>query len=186
MFDPDAAFLIATKRLILRPLDPQQDLAALHRIGGDARVAAMMQSLKTGWSLDEAAEFLERARWRGKPGFRHAVALRSAPGALIGTVGIGGDPVSTAYFIDPDHWGQGIATEAMAAFLAAAMGRFDIADITAGHFADNPASGAVLRKLGFVRDGEELGTNAARLEPARILLYRLERAQLKADDHEIP
>lgn len=178
--------MIETQRLILRPLDPRGDLAALHRIGGDARVARMMQSTKTGWSLDEAAAFLDRSLWRGRLGFRHAVALRSASQELIGTVGIGGLPVSTAYFVEPDLWGRGIITEAMAAFLPAVMDRFGVDGVTAGHFADNPASGAVLSKLGFVRDGEEIGKNAARLEPARILLYRLDRAQLKAANHEIP
>ena len=69
--------LIETERLVIRPLDPEGDLAALHRIGADPRVSGMMQSVAPDWTLAQAAEFLERSRWRGVIGFRHAIALRT-------------------------------------------------------------------------------------------------------------
>lgn len=172
--------LIATERLILRPLDLAGDLASLHRIGLDRRVSRMMQSIAPDWTPGQAATFLERSRWRGQIGFRHAIALRSAPEILIGTIGIGGDPVSTAYFLDADHWGKGYATEALAGFLAAVMPRFAAHRVEAGHFADNPASGAVLRKVGFIETGRETGVSAARSEAAPVIDYRLDLARLKA------
>ena len=52
-------------------------------------------------------------------------------------------------FIDTQHWGLGCAFEAMGAFLAYFMRKFDLSEVAADHFDDNPASGAVLRKLGF-------------------------------------
>lgn len=176
MSGPEPTFVIETDRLILRPLDPDGDLVALHRIGADPRVAGMMASIKGNWTLEEAGEFLERAMWRGRLGFRLAVALRAAPIEMIGTVGIGGSPVSCAYFLAPVHWGQGLATEAMAAFLPAVMTRFGVKSVGAGHFADNLASGAVLRKLGFRPDGEDMEQSAAREAPALVKLYRLDRA----------
>lgn len=153
---------IGTERLVLRPLDPVADVAALHRIGRDARVARMMMSIAPDWSLRQAAAFLEASRWHGRPGFRLAIALRAAPERMIGTVGIGGDPVSVAFFVDPAHWSLGYATEAMGAFLSVVLPRFGLSGVEADHFADNPASGAVLRKLGFVETGRAVGTSAAR------------------------
>ncbi len=172
--------LIATERLILRPLDPVGDLEAMHRIGSDRRVSRMMQSIAPDWTLEQAAAFIDRSRWRGEIGFRHAIALRSAPGMMIGTIGIGGDPVSTAYFLDVDHWGKGYATEALAGFLASVMPRFAALHIEAGHFADNPASGAVLRKVGFIETVQETGTSAARTEASHVVNYRLDLTKLKA------
>lgn len=172
--------LIETKRLVIRPLDPVTDVGAMHRIGLDRRVSGMMQSIAPDWTGEAAAQFLERSRWRGTLGFRHAIALRSEPQAMIGTVGIGGDPVSTAFFLDPAYWGHGYATEALAAFLSVVMARFGLASVEADHFADNPASGAVLRKVGFVETGRETGSSEARLEAAPIVNYRLDLTLLKA------
>ncbi|WP_422121132.1 GNAT family N-acetyltransferase [Paragemmobacter straminiformis] len=83
-------------------------------------------------------------------------------------------------FLDPAHWGRGYATEALSAFLALVMPRFGLTSIEAGHFGDNPASGAVLRKVGFVETGREAGSSAARLEAAPIVNYRLDLTLLKA------
>lgn len=170
---------IETQRLVIRALDPAYDLAALHGIGRDPRVARMMGSIAPDWTPAQAAEFLERSRWRGRIGFRHAIALRCAPEVMIGMVGIGGEPVSTAYFIDPACWGRGYATEALAAFLPVVMGRFGLVSVVADHFADNPASDAVLRKVGFVETGRATGSSAARQQEAEVVTYALDLARLK-------
>ena len=56
------------------------------------------------------------------------------------------------YWIAQRHWGQGYATEAGRAVLdiAATLGH---RELVASHFLDNPASGKVLRKLGFEPTG---------------------------------
>jgi RimJ/RimL family protein N-acetyltransferase len=59
------------------------------------------------------------------------------------------------YLIRPDHWGRGIATEAIAAVIEFAFERMDppLNRIEADHYTENPASGRVLEKLGFAREG---------------------------------
>ena len=79
-----------------------------------------------------------------------------------------------AYFVAPDAQGRGIASEAMRAFLAACFDAFDLPAIHADRFEDNPASGAVLERLGFRRTGLGVGESAARPGPARLVLYRLD------------
>lgn len=49
----------------------------------------------------------------------------------------------------PDAWGKGYATEAARLAVRFAFETLGLAVLAAGHFADNPASGRVLQKLGF-------------------------------------
>ena len=60
------------------------------------------------------------------------------------------------FVLHPDAQGRGYATEAARAVVAVARHSLPIDRLVSGHFTDNPASGAVLRKLGFVASGEEL------------------------------
>ena len=53
----------------------------------------------------------------------------------------------------PSHWGRGYATEAGRAVIATVRDSLRIDRLVSGHFVDNPASGRVLRKLGFVATG---------------------------------
>ncbi|WP_164870807.1 GNAT family N-acetyltransferase [Mesobaculum littorinae] len=173
------SYRLETPRLTLRSLR-LRDWRALQRLGADPRVAPMMASLRTPWPAAEVRDWIRAAPYRGRPGFRLAICRR---GQVIGSLGLGplraGAAPDLAYFLGPRHWGRGFATEAVGAFVADVMDRFDLPAVTAGHFADNPGSGRVLGKLGFVRTGEEMALSAARLEPARNLLYRLDRNSLR-------
>jgi RimJ/RimL family protein N-acetyltransferase len=142
------------------------------RIGGQRQVARMMASLRSPWVEQDVRRWIARSIWRGTPGFRLAVCLPDE--TLVGTVGVGGEHIpSCAFFLDPSHAGKGYATEAMRALLADAIPRFCLTVIEADHFADNPASGGVLSKLGFEKIGQGMGQGGARLEPAPIVHYRL-------------
>jgi RimJ/RimL family protein N-acetyltransferase len=78
--------------------------------------------------------------------------------ALIGMIGlhkIAADPTSLelGYYLSPDHWGRGLVTEAGVAVTAFGLALAGAAHLCAGYFEDNPASGRVLAKLGFVEVG---------------------------------
>ena len=94
-------------------------------------------------------------------------------------VGFGGDPLSLGYFLGRDDWGRGYMTEALSAFLPELFDRFPMNRIVADHFADNPASGRVLQKMGFEKTGEEMGISKARLEPAPLITYAVTRDTFK-------
>lgn len=165
---------LLTRRLTLRALS-FDDISDLQRIGGQKNVARMLLSVKSPWPQEDVRTWIERSLWRGQLGFRLAICLRES-NTLIGTVGIGGTPPTCAYFLDPEHWGNGYATEAMASFLDACFKTFDLATVEADHFTDNPASGAVMRKLGFVETGHGEGRSAARESSSPNVLYRLDKA----------
>jgi RimJ/RimL family protein N-acetyltransferase len=167
---------ITTPRLVIQPLRIR-DAPALTRFGGLPEVARMLASVPSPWPVDHALDWMAKGAWRGRAGFRVGIFR---DGTLIGIVGLGGTPMGVAYFIDPAHAGQGYATEAMQGLLAFAYARFDLDDIMADHFTDNPASGRVLQKLGFENIGTGLGESAARLEPAPIVHYRLTKARFES------
>ena len=57
------------------------------------------------------------------------------------------------YWIGVPHWGLGYATEAAAAVLRYGFEELGLRRIHAGHYANNPASGRVLTKVGMAREG---------------------------------
>jgi RimJ/RimL family protein N-acetyltransferase len=72
---------------------------------------------------------------------------------LIGMVGLApaadGRSAELGYYIARDHWGHGVATEAALAITRVGFESFGYHKLTSGYYADNPASGRVLAKLGF-------------------------------------
>jgi len=76
---------------------------------------------------------------------------------LVGAVGLarkeGEDQTELGYWIARPFWGRGIATEAARALIENGRESLRVKRFVAGHFTDNPASGQVLRKLGFRSTG---------------------------------
>jgi RimJ/RimL family protein N-acetyltransferase len=74
---------------------------------------------------------------------------------LIGGIGLGG-LVGLGYWLIPDAWGQGIATEASAALLSKHFENEGATPILSGYLKDNFGSANVQAKLGFVITGESI------------------------------
>ena len=167
-------FTLYTPRLTIRALGDAdaEAFAALMREEVTRNLAVFPKSL----SVDDARDAIKRRAWTGYAGFSLGIEYE---GALIGFVGCGGSPISLAYALGCDHWGQGLATEALSAFLPALFDRFPAKTLLADHFEDNPASGAILCKFGFVQTGKDIGTSKARLEPAPVITYALARDSLR-------
>jgi ribosomal-protein-alanine N-acetyltransferase len=74
---------------------------------------------------------------------------------FIGSCGIGFDSETTAgggYILNPRFWGKGYAAEAWKVVVDWARGQPNVKRIEATHHPDNPASGAVMRKVGLTFD----------------------------------
>ena len=77
------------------------------------------------------------------------------------------------YWIARAHWGKGFATEASRALIDIAK-VLKLPRLEASHFLDNPASGRVLEKLGFVATGMSAARySCARGGEAMSRIYRL-------------
>jgi len=146
---------LATPRLTLRPpeLGDARRIAAL---ASDYDVASMTTSIPYPLAVDEAADFVLRMDYRDFD--REAIfAIDTETDGLIGLIGLhpGGAPApELGYWIGRPYWGRGYATEAAEAAVNWAGGPWRKGYVLAGHFADNPASGRVLDKAGFLYTGE--------------------------------
>lgn len=144
---------IRSGRLFLRPAFPE-DSRELYEAICDAGIVSMLASAPWPYLRKDAEAFCTAAVDPLTP--RFVITLPGAKGApIIGTVGFkhaeGG--LEMGFWIARDHWGRGYATEAGRAALEVvrALGH---RRVQAGHYLDNPASGRVLRKLGFRETGE--------------------------------
>lgn len=140
-----------TERLFLRPAWPEDWEGVL---GGIADEGVVMNLARAPWPYGpaEAREFVSRGQDPCYPSF---LIVLPDSGRTIGCTGLGDDrgDIEIGYWLARPFWGQGYATEA-------GRGVLEIARLLghtrarAGHFVDNPASGRVLRKLGFRPTGE--------------------------------
>lgn len=146
---------LATERLALRhPNDG--DANAIVNIVGDWDVARRLARVPHPYGPDDAQFFIDQivpAEWVW------AITLRGSD-VLIGAVGLtpegGTETAELGYWLSPAHWGKGIATEAARAVVIFGFESLGFPYLTSGYFEDNPASGQILRKIGFVEIGRAL------------------------------
>lgn len=167
---------IVTPRLVLRPM-AARDASFIMDLARP-EVTRMLFSLKTGLSRKEADAFIATRLWRGLPGFAMTIEWDGAPVGYVATGVSHG--VEIYYALHPDHWGQGVMSEAVSAFIPEVFARFPINRLLADRFEDNPASGRLLEKCGFEVTGRGMGSSAGRLEPAPVITYALTREKLRA------
>lgn len=134
-----------SERLFLRPAFPEDWQAILAGVA-DEGVARNLANAPWPYGPDDAKSFAGLAQDARLPHF-----LVTLPGTgVIGSAGMGevdGRP-EIGYWIARQHWGKGYATEAARGVVEVAR-MLGHRQLSAGHYIDNPASGQVLRKLGF-------------------------------------
>lgn len=146
---------IHTDRFILRRYR-DDDVARINECVRDPRIYRNVGKIPPNQTLEDTREFITRTRrnWDTGEAFGFAVTRDEQIVASVGggTGGVHG-PFDVGYWVVPEAWGNGVATEAFSAFvhwLAVEKGK---RGVTAGYFTDNPASGRVLSKTGFLPAG---------------------------------
>ena len=146
---------ITTPRLYLRP-PTQVDAARLTDLMGDLDVARMTARTPHPYGVSDAKAFIAQANAQGH-GIDRVFAIHFGSSGLVGCIGLftsdRGRP-EIGYWIGKPFWGQGLATEALGALQNWAAVHLGLRYLTAGYFADNPSSGVVLTKAGFLLTGE--------------------------------
>lgn len=176
-----------TPRLLLRP-PWADDAAELHAQINDAAIVRNLAHAPWPYGLDDAHDFVARDQDFFVPHF--LMVRRAANGPqIIGSVGLGRDPdgaVEIGYWLGRAFWGQGFAVEGARAVLGIAR-MLGHRRISAGHFTDNPASGAVLRKLGFAETGREVPRfSRGRGQAAPCRMFALDMSPDNSADAEEP
>lgn len=149
-----------TDRLYLRPAWAEDARAVFAGIA-EWDIVRNLSRVPWPYDLAHAEQFVARDPDPKGAGF---LIFRRGDDALVGSVGFGywfgedRDP-ELGYWVARAFWGQGLAAEAACAALDLAFEAYRYPRVSAGHFVDNPNSGAVLRKLGF------RATGAVKLHP---------------------
>jgi len=163
----EASPAVGTERLILRA--PRlSDAPRVAALANDFAVAANLSRMPFPYGPAEAEAFLgAMANLDWNLDARFAIEHRDE--GLIGMIGLeGADGLGPelGYWLGRAYWGQGFATEAARAALVWARDDWGRKLVTAGHHAENHASGEVLVKAGFLYTGVvEPRPSAARGEP---------------------
>lgn len=144
---------IRTDRLRLRRARTG-DAAAMHAILSDTRAMRY-------WSTEPHRTLAQTERWLAE--------MIAAPAAIsddyviehadevIGKAGLWRLP-EMGFLLHPDHWGRGLAREAVGAVIDHAFARHPIAAVTADVDPRNAASLNLLARLGFVETGRAART----------------------------
>lgn len=152
--------ILETQRLVLRPWR-ESDAGTLFKYASDPDVGP-----RAGWpphqSVEESLEIIKtvfsaEGMW--------AVELKETSEA-IGCVGylsascsnldIDEDQCEVGYWIGKPYWGQGICTEAMRAVVDYCFNTKGYSVLWGDFFPENPASGRVMEKCGFIDTGKEV------------------------------
>lgn len=147
--------VIATRRLTLRAPAPE-DAATIAHLANDLGIARNTSRMPHPYGAADAEAFVTAVAGQD-PTSAHTFLIDHDDHGPVGVVGAfhDADPMpEIGYWIGRPYWGRGLATEAVQGLVFWAGKRWGKRALTAGHFADNPASGRVLEKAGFLPTGE--------------------------------
>ncbi len=184
--------LIETDRLIMRPLAPD-DAEDYARVASDARIGAVMSHIPTPCPADLVREWSAQVPEQISAGTDYRlIIIIKADGALVGAtnlghmveLGVSGREYKLSYWIDPAHWGKGLATECAVGFRDWAFDTLQAGSLRAFCAMGNNASARVLEKTGFhfmntsmpVASASKLNPEAGRLRNA----YRMDKPRWKS------
>ncbi len=167
--------IMESGRIVLRPWR-ESDAPALYKYASDPEVGP-----RAGWEPHKSIkESLEIIRTVFHNDTIWAIELKET-GEPLGAMGYlpsegshlpsrEGEPL-VGYWVGRPYWNKGICTEALQLMLDHISEATDIRSLIGSHFIDNPASGRVMEKCGFVPTGETCvdQTLAGSDSPMRVL-----------------
>jgi len=177
---------LETEDLILRPIR-RRDVRDIHAYASDPEVAryVLWDAHKT---LADTRRYIHWIHRQYRQGFPSSWALElKSTGRVIGSIGFvwyseDNRSAELGYSLARPFWNQGYATQALAAVVRSAFDRLPVHRLEAEHDVRNPASGRVMLKCGFRREGVLRGRVFNKGEFADVVLYSL----LKTDPLPAP
>ena len=173
--------MMETNKIILRPWR-ESDAATLFKYASDPDVGP-----RAGWPPHKSVEeSLEVIRTVFHNDTTWAIELKES-GEAIGAMGylpcegtnlpFRESEQLVGYWVGKPYWNQGICTEALQLMINHIRQTTDIKSLISSHFVDNPASGRVMEKCGFVPTGETCvdETLAGSDRPMRVMRLEIKR-----------
>jgi len=169
--------IIETERMILRPLAVADAKDIYERWTSDERVSKYV-AWCTHTSVKETMEWLiiEESNILSDKVYQWGFTLKDS-GYLFGCGGVSFNDKEgvfvLGYNIMHKYWNQGYTTEAAKAILNFAVNELKQREFVACHAIDNPASGTVMKKCGFVYENNEIHTKFDGVTSWEAMKYRL-------------
>lgn len=149
--------ILETERLILRPFT-LADAGDVQTLAGDRDIAATTLRIPHPYEDGMAEEWIGThvEIWRQDGGASFAITLRE-PRVLAGGIVVRTEREhergEIGYWIGKPYWNRGYATEAVREMLRFAFEDLRLNRVQATFLPKNPASGKILIKSGFTREG---------------------------------
>ena len=165
-----------TERLLLRPWH-ESDAETLYKYASDSEVGP-----RAGWPPHKSIEeSLDIIRTVFNNDHTWAILLKETDD-IVGCIGyytcgesninIGENDVEAGYWVARPYWNRGICTEALRLLIDYCLKEKGFQTIWSDYFVDNPASGRVMEKCGFIPTGEisiDENQHGGKNRPMRIL-----------------
>ena len=160
-FAGDDMCILESERLILRPPRPA-DIAAMVVWLGDYNVSRNLARVPFPYDEQDAEAFV--AGIGREVQAQVFSVLRKSDGLFLGGIGLHPDAAGFefGYWLGKPFWGQGYATEAAHRLVRFGFQELGLETVRGCWFADNPASGHVLAKLGARHNGSRMRESRAR------------------------
>ena len=178
---------LRTERLTLRPLRPT-DAEDLHRLINDWEISRSLAGVPFPYPRALADEWIASCSEQLASGSAFHLAVTGTEGereVIVGGVGLRLDRPRRAgrlgYWVGRRFWGHGVAGEAARRLSHWALANLDIDRLEATAAADNAASLAVLRRIGFRQTGAGRELFLARGAEQDVLRFEASRDDLFAE-----
>jgi 8-oxo-dGTP diphosphatase len=175
---------LTTERLILRPLHPG-DAESLHRLVNDFEVARNLAVVPFPYPRDLADRWILSTEAEMAAGTAYHLAItghEDEQEVLVGVVGLQVDNTARigrlGYWVGRRFWGHGVATEAAGRLVRWSLANLELDRIKAAVATDNPASAAVLRRIGLRQTGESQHDFLARGNSHPVWLFEATRTDI--------
>lgn len=146
---------LTTERLVLRP-PVAGDAEQIHRMVNDWTVVRMLSNLPYPYERKLTDDWIASTVEQRRDGTAHHLVITGQEDGrelVIGCVGLRLDRTpdtgSLGYWVGRRYWGHGVATEAAGRMARWALANLPIRRVEAHVADDNPASAAVLRRIGL-------------------------------------
>ena len=158
MEDHPGSDILESERLILRPLRVSDAEMVFRNWASDPEVTKYVR-WSTHENVDVTREWLSACEksMDSKDAYDWGIVIRDTD-ALIGSIGASWnekeDRVEVGYCIGRSYWGKGYTSEALLCMMDYLVTKAGIKHFVSMHAVENPASGTVMRKAGFVYVGD--------------------------------
>ncbi len=153
--------VLDTPRLTLRPF-VAADAERVQLLLSDRRISDGTLRIPYPYPDGAAAAWIAThdALWASGKMATWAITQRDG-GVLVGALSLhitaAHRRAEAGYWVAPEVWGQGVATEALRAAVAFGFDTLDLYRIEAHHYVENPSSGRVMAKVGMKHEGRLRG-----------------------------